>query len=110
MALSTGIHAGFANVSSRMDSDRGTVLMRFCLYVTFCFFFLNEHIYTFQFVKILLFLYILLYIGTLLYYNHFYRKDMPTAFSLLGGLSYPHKKKKLLSFLSNVNSYMNQVC
>ena len=29
-----------------------------------------------------------------MYYNHFYRKDMPTAFSPLGGLSCPHKKKR----------------
>ena len=69
--------------------------MRFWLYVTFLFL-SKEHIYTFSLVKISFLLFILLYIGTLLYYNHFYRKDMPTAFSPPGGLSCPRKIKKRL--------------
>ena len=96
MVFSAGLHAGFPNVSFRMDSERGDrinafliaphvfFLKRTLLYILVCYFF----------YFIFYFLYILLYIGTLLYYTHFHRKDMPTAFSPLGGLSCPDKKKK----------------
>ena len=84
----------YRSISISMDSERGNRINAFLIvrHVLFFFpsiFFLNTSIH----FSLLLFLYILLYIETLLYYNHFYRKDMPTAFSPLGGLSSPQAQK-----------------
>ena len=62
---SAGIHARFANVSSRMDSERGHRINAFLIvrHVFFSYLYIHyTHIH---------FLYILLYIGTLLYYTYF---------------------------------------
>ena len=48
--------------------------------------------------------------GNLLYYNHFYRKDVPTAFSPLVELSCQHKKKtKRLRIIGGLSAHTRKL-